>query len=186
MSNSLWPHKLQHTKFVSFIVSQSLLKLMSIESVMPSAISSSVVPLSSCLQSFPALGSFPRSQFFTLGGQIIWSFSFSISPSNEYSGLISFGIDWFDLFAVQGSFKSLLQHDSLKSMNFECLSLLPFKMAVEWRWFASFRGHDQESVINLLGTHLISINCIPKVANRQEATKSSALCVQNWKEEATL
>ena len=115
-----------------------------------------------------------------------WSFSFSISPCNEYSGLISFGIDWFDLFAVQGSFKSLLQHDSLKSMNFECLSLLPFKMAVEWRWFASFRGHDQESVINLLGTHLISINCIPKVANRQEATKSSALCVQNWKEEATL
>ena len=64
-------------------------------------ISSSDVPFSSRLQSFPASGSFQMSQFFASGGQSIKSFSFSISPSNEYSGLISFRIDWLDLLAVQ-------------------------------------------------------------------------------------
>ena len=63
-------------------------------------ISSSVIPFSSRLQSFLASRSFQMSQFFASGGQSIWSFSFSISPSNEYSGLISFRIDWFDLLAV--------------------------------------------------------------------------------------
>ena len=53
--------------------------------------------------------------FFTSGGQSIWSFSFSISPSNEYSGLISFRMDWLDLFVVQGTLKSLLQHHSSKA-----------------------------------------------------------------------
>ena len=77
-------------------------------------ISSSVTPFTSCPQSFPASGSFPRSQFFASGGQSI-SFSFSISPSIEYSGLISFRIDWFDL-AVQGTLKSLLQHHSSKAL----------------------------------------------------------------------
>ena len=70
-------------------------------------ISSSVVPFFFCLQSFLSSGSFLMSQFFSSGGQSI-SFSFSISPSNEYSGLISFVIDWFDLLAVQGTLKSLL------------------------------------------------------------------------------
>ena len=69
-------------------------------------------PLSSpsppCLQSSPASGTFPVSQFFASGGQSIGSFSFSISPSNEYSGLISFRMDWLDLLAVQGTLKSLL------------------------------------------------------------------------------
>ena len=78
-------------------------------------ISFSVVPLSSCLQSFPASGSFPMSQLFASGSQSIGSFSFNISPSDEYSGLISFRIDWFDLFAVQGTLKSLLQHHSSKA-----------------------------------------------------------------------
>ena len=76
-------------------------------------ISSSVVPFSSCPQSCPASGSFSISQFFPSGGQNIGaSFSFSFGPSNEYSGLISFRIDWFDLLAVQGTLKSLLQHHS--------------------------------------------------------------------------
>ena len=79
-------------------------------------ISSSVVPpFSSCPQSFPVSGSFPMSQFFTSGGQSYWSFSFSISPSNEYSGLISFKMDWLDLPGVQGTLKSLLQYHSLKA-----------------------------------------------------------------------
>ena len=94
--------------------SQSLLKLMSINSVMPCNHSSSVVSFSSCLQSFLVSGSFPISQFFTTGGQY-WNFSFSVSRSNEYSGLISFRNDWFDLLAVQGTLKSLLQHHSSKA-----------------------------------------------------------------------
>ena len=94
--------------------SRSLLKLMSINSVMPSNHSSSIVPVSSCLQSFLVSGSFPISQFFTTGSQY-WNFSFSVSRSNEYSGLISFRNDWFDLLAVQGTLKSLLQHHSSKA-----------------------------------------------------------------------
>ena len=77
-------------------------------------ISSSVIPFSSHLQSFPASGSFPMSQFFPTGGQII-GVSASISPSNEHSGLISFRIDWLDLLTVQGTLKSLLQHHSSKA-----------------------------------------------------------------------
>ena len=73
-----------------------------------------LVPFS-CLQPFTASGSFLMIQLFTSGGQSYWSFSFSISPSNEYSGLISFRIDWFDLLAVQGTLKSLLQHHSSKA-----------------------------------------------------------------------
>ena len=77
-------------------------------------ISFSVIPFSSCLQPFPASGSFQMSQFFTSGGQY-WSFSLSISPSNGYSGLISFRMNWLDLLAVQGTLKSLLQHHSRKA-----------------------------------------------------------------------
>ena len=78
-------------------------------------ISSSVIPFSSRLQSFPASGSFLMSQFFASGSPRYWSVSFSISPSNEYSGLISFRIDWFDLLAVQGTLKSLPQYHSSKA-----------------------------------------------------------------------
>ena len=85
------------------------------------AISSSVAPFSSCLQSFPAPQSFTMSQwpkywsFSSIRWPKYWSFSFSISPSNEYSGFISFRIDWFDLLAIQGTLKSLLQHHSSKA-----------------------------------------------------------------------
>ena len=76
----------------------------------------SFTPFSSYLQSFPTSGSLPMSQLFTSGGQSIGSFSFSISPSTEYSGLVSFRIDWFDLLAVQGTLKSLSQHHSSKAL----------------------------------------------------------------------
>ena len=72
-------------------------------------------PFSSCLQSFTASGSFQMSQFFASRWPKYWSFSFSISPSNGYSGLISFWTDWLDLLAVQGTLKSLLQHHSSKA-----------------------------------------------------------------------
>ena len=73
-------------------------------------------PFSSLLQSFPASESFQMSQLFPSGGQSVKSFIFSISPSNGYSGLISFRIDWLDLLAVQGTLKSLLQHHSSKAL----------------------------------------------------------------------
>ena len=79
------------------------------------AISSSVARFSFCPQSFPASGSFPVNQLFISKWPKFSSFSFSISPSNEYSRLISFRIDWFDLLAVQGTLKSLLQHHSSKA-----------------------------------------------------------------------
>ena len=92
-------------------------------------LSSSVVPFSSCLQSFPASGSFPMSQ-------VYWSFSFSISPSNEYSGLISFRIDWLDLLAVQGTLKSLLQHHNSKSINssVHCFLYSPTLISIRDYW----------------------------------------------------
>ena len=82
---------------------------------------SSVIPFSSHLQSFPASGSFPVSQLFTLCGQRIEvSASASVLPVNEYSGLISFRMDWLDLLAVQGTLKSLLQHHSSKASILLC------------------------------------------------------------------
>ena len=83
-------------------------------------ISSSVIPFSSRLQSFSASGSFPMSQLFTSGGQSIAVSAFSISPSNEHSGLIYFRMDWLDLLAVQGTLKSLLQHHSSKASIHRC------------------------------------------------------------------
>ena len=119
VSHSLQPQGLQHTRPpcpspTPGVDSNSC----SLSRGCHKTISSSVVcPLSfSCLQSFPASGSFPRSQFFTSGGPKYWSFSFSISPSNEYSGLISLRIDWFDFLAVQGTLKSLLQHHRSKAL----------------------------------------------------------------------
>ena len=75
-------------------------------------ISSSIIPFSSRLQSFPASGSFQMSQFFHMRWPKYWSFSFSINPSNEYSGLISLRMDWLDLLAVQGILESLQHHSS--------------------------------------------------------------------------
>ena len=78
-------------------------------------ISSSVVPFSSHLQSFPASGSFPMSQFFTSSGQRIGASALAISPSNEHPGLISFRMNWLNLLGVQETLKSLLQHHSSKA-----------------------------------------------------------------------
>ena len=83
-------------------------------------ISSSVTPFS-CLQSFPASGSYPMSHL-CIGWPKYWSFSFSISSSNEYSGLISLRMDWSDLLTVQGTLKSLLQHHNSKALVLLCSS----------------------------------------------------------------
>ena len=100
---------------------------MSTKLVMPSNNLIFCFPFSSCLQSFPASGSFPVSQLFTAGSKSIGALAFSISPSNEYSGWISFRIDWFDLLAVQRTLKNLLQHHNSKaSVSFFCVLSLTF------------------------------------------------------------
>ena len=93
--------------------SQSLLKHMSIESVMPSN-DLFCRPLLLLPSVFPSIRVFSNKSVLRIRWPKYWSFSFSISPSNEYSGLISFRIDWFDLLAVRGTLKSLLQHHSSK------------------------------------------------------------------------
>ena len=116
MSDSLRPHGLQHTRFPCPSPSpRACSNSCPLSWWCHPTISSSVVPFSSCLQAFPASGSFPVSRLFALSDQKCCSFSFCISPSNEYSELISFRIDWFDLLAVQGTLKSLLQHHSSKA-----------------------------------------------------------------------
>ena len=97
---------------LSITNSQSLLKLMSIESVMPSTISSYVVPLLLPPSNFPSIKGFSNESVLRIRWPKYWSFSFSISPSNEYSGLISFRMAWLDLLAIQGTVKSILQHHS--------------------------------------------------------------------------
>ena len=110
VSDSLWPHGLQHTRLpLSSINSRSLLKLTSIESVMPS--NHLILCHSLLLPSiFPSIRVFSSELVLRIRCPKFWSFSFNIRPSNEYSGLISFRIDWFDLLAVQGTPKSLFQH----------------------------------------------------------------------------
>ena len=108
-----------HQASLSSTISWSLLKLMSIESVMPSNHLILCRPL--LLPSiFPSIRVFSNESVLHIRWPKNWSFSFSISPSNEYSGLISLRIDWLDLLAVQGTLKSLLQHHSSKASILCC------------------------------------------------------------------
>ena len=106
------PWTTAHQASLSFTISWSLFKLMSIESVTSSTlhppISSSLIPFSSCLLFFSSLRVFSNESRLCIRWPKYWNFSPSISPSNKYSGLISFRINWFDVLAVQGFLKSLL------------------------------------------------------------------------------
>ena len=105
---------------LSFTISQSLLKLMSIELVMPSNHFILCHLLLLLPSIFPSIRVFSNESALHIKWPKYWSFSFSISPSNEYLGLISFRIDWLDLLVVQGSLKSLLQHHNLKAPILQC------------------------------------------------------------------
>ena len=100
---------------MSFTISQGLLKLLSIDLVMPSKHLILCHPLLLLLSIFPSIRVFSNVSALLIRWPKYWSFSFSISPSNEYSGLISFRMDWLDLLAVQGTLNSLLQHHSSKT-----------------------------------------------------------------------
>ena len=124
MSDSTTPWTAARQASLSITNSRSLLKLVSIESVMPS----NHLILCLCLLLLPSV--FPSIRIFCNESALhirwpkCWSFSFSISPSNEYSGLTFFRIDWFDLLAVQGTLKNLLQHHSSKASISSMLSFL--------------------------------------------------------------
>ena len=105
---------------LSIANSQSLLKLMSIESVMPSNHLILCLPLLLLPSIFPSIRGFSNESVLCIRWPKYWSCSFSISPSNEYLGLISFRMDWLDLLAVQGTLKSLLQHHSSKASILQC------------------------------------------------------------------
>ena len=106
------PWTATHQASLSFTTSQSLLKLMSIELVMPSNHLILCRPLLFLPSIFPSIRVFSNESVLCIRWPKYWSFSFSISPFNEYSGLISFRMDWLDLLAVQGTLRSLLQHHS--------------------------------------------------------------------------
>ena len=105
------PWTAAHQASLSFIISQSLFKFMSIESVMLSNHLILCTPFSFCL---PSIRIFSNESGLHIWWPKYWSFSFSISPSNKYSRLISFRTDWFDLLVIQGTLKSLFQHHSSK------------------------------------------------------------------------
>ena len=112
---TLLPRRLQHARLPCPITnSWSLLKLMSIESVMPSTHLILCRPPLLLPSTFPNIRVFPSESVLRIRWPKYWNFSFSISPFSEYSGLISFRTGWFDLLAVQGTLKSLLQHHSSK------------------------------------------------------------------------
>ena len=114
MSSSLRPHGLQQARLPYPSLSPSLLKVLFFELVMPSSHLILCHPLLLLPSIVPSFRVFSNESVLCIRWPKYWSFSFSISPSNEYSGFISFKIDWFDLPAVQGTLKSLLQHHSSK------------------------------------------------------------------------
>ena len=109
------PWTVAHQASLSITNSQSLLKLMSLESVMPSNHLILCHPLLLLPSIFSSIRVFSNESVRRIRWPKFWSFSFSINPSNEYSGLISFRMDWLDLLTVQGTLKSLLQHHSSKT-----------------------------------------------------------------------
>ena len=112
MSNSLWPHGLQHARLLSFTISESLLRVMSVSQwcyFIPCR------PLLLLPSIFLSISVYSNELVLHIRWPKYWNFSFSISPSNEYSGLISFRMDWLDLLAVPGTLKSLLQHHRSKA-----------------------------------------------------------------------
>ena len=118
------PRTAVHQASLFFTISRSLLKLTSIESVMPSNHLILCRPLLLLPSIFPSIRVFSIESALHVTWPKDWSFSFNISPSNEYSGLISFRIDWFDLLPVQGTLKSLLQHHNFKASILQCSAFL--------------------------------------------------------------
>ena len=147
---------------LSITNSWNLLKLMSIESVMPSnhlILCCPLLPPSI----FPSIRVFSNESVLCISWPKYWSFSFSISPSNEYSGLISFRIDWFDLLSVKATLKSLLQHQSSKVSILLCSAVFIFQLSHPYMTTGNtialtrqtFVGKVMSLLFNILSSHNI-------------------------------
>ena len=149
---------------LSITNSWSLLKLMSIMSVMPSNHLILCHPLVHPPSIFPSIRVFSNESVLCIRWPMYWSFSFSISPSNEFSGLISFRIDWLDLLAIQGILKSLLQHHSSKASILRCSAFFIVRLSYPYmttgktialtRW--AFVGKVTSLLINMLSRLVIA------------------------------
>ena len=131
--SSVWffatPWTAARLSFLSFTFSQNLLRFMSIESVMPSNHLILCHPLLLLPSVFPSIRFFFNESALHIRWPKYWSFSFSISPSDEYSGLICFRIDWFDLFVVQGTLKSRLPHHNSKALILWCSAVFMVQLS---------------------------------------------------------
>ena len=123
------PWTAEHQASLSITNSRSLLKLMSIESVMPSNHFILCLPLLLPPSIFPSIMVFSNESVLCIRWPKYWSFSLSIGPSNEHPGLISFRMDWLDLLAVQGTLKSLLQHHSSKASILQCSAFFTVQLS---------------------------------------------------------
>ena len=149
---------------LSIINSRSLPKFMSIESVMPSNHLILCRPLLHPPSIFPSIRVFSNESALPIRWPKYWSFSFSISPSNEHPGLISFRMDWLDLFAVQGTLKSLLQHHSSKASILRCSAFFIVQLSCPYmttgktiavtRW--TFVGKVMPLLFNMLSRLVIT------------------------------
>ena len=164
MSNSLWLRESTRQASLSITNSQNLLRPMSIESVMPSShliLCRSLLLLPPIL---PSIRVFSNESTLRMRWPRYWSFSFSISPSNEHPGLISFRMDWLYLPAVQGTLKSLLQHHSSKASIFLCSAFFTVKLSHPYmttgktigltRW--TFVGKVMSLLFNMLSRLIIT------------------------------
>ena len=124
------PWTAAHQASLSFTIAPSLLRLMSIESVMPSNHLILCCPLPLLPSIFPSIRVFSNESAHHIRWSEYWNFNFNISSSNEHSGLISFRIDWLDLLAVQGTLKSLLQHQSSKLSILWCSAFFMVQLCI--------------------------------------------------------
>ena len=147
------PWTATHQASLSITISWSLLKLMSVESVMPSNYLTLCRPLLLLPSIFPSIRVFSNESVLHIRWAKYWSFSFSISPSNEYSGLISFRMDWLDLLAGQGAFKSHL-HSSKRSV-LQCLAF--FVVQLSYPYVTT--GKTIALTIILIHTHTHTHTC---------------------------
>ena len=159
---------------LSITNSWHMLKLMSIESVMPSNLLILCHPLLLLPSIFPSFRVFSNESVLHIRWPDYWSFSFSISPSNEYAGLISFRMDWLDLLAVQGTLKSLLKHHSSKASILRCSAFFtvqfsrPYMTTGKTKALAkqTFIGKVMSLLLNMLSR--LDITFLPRSKEKQK------------------
>ena len=160
---------------VSITNSQSLLKHMSIKSMMPSSHLILCHPLLLLSSIFPSIRVFSNDSVFCITCLKYWSFSFSISPSNEYSVLLSFRKDCLDLLAVQGTFKSLLQHHSSKASTLRCSAFFLVQFSHPYLTTGktialtrlTFVGKVMSLLLNMLSRLVIMRESVPRQVDRE-------------------